>query len=304
MTTGDFELDAMDSFDYADDYAGDYESGVPEGDKEVDALKSGEDQLDMVARLISGEDVDTSEVKPNRNNVMSSRSIGADGKPDYSSQSESLGEPKQKESPLTEQETLYSTQHNERREQIQQAEQWIVNERVKAQAAYERGDMTYEEFQQREFQMGSAYGELTMHAKDWEIEKYKLERQRDQAYKQLEDRLGDRWSPENRHETGLEAAKFLQDRGIDSSLVADIEEPAIVATVVEAMDAIKQSETMKDEIAGLKAQVRRLKKARGEGRARGQRASQAGVTGDKQTDMINEVAALLAGESNRNGGRR
>ena len=289
---------------YDDDYSDDFDSGVPEGDKEVDSLKSGEDQMDMVARLIAGEDSDTSEVESRRNNVMSSRSIGADGKPDYSSQSAEREEPQQKESPLTERETLYGHEHNSQLQQIQQADQWIQSERQQAQADYEAGRMSYEQFQQREYQLGQAYGELSMKAKDWEINQFRLEKQRDQAYKQLEQRLGDRWSPENRHETGVEAAKFLQDRGIDSSLIAEIEEPAIVATVVEAMDAIKQSETMKDEIAGLKAQVRRLKKARGEGRRRGQRASQAGVTGDKQTDMINEVAALLSGEYNPKGGRR
>ena len=106
------------------------------------------------------------------------------------------------------------------------------------------------------------------------------------------------------NEALVDAVSFLRSQGIADSDLATIDDPAIAITAIRAHRAIESESALKDEVAGLKAQVRRLKKARGEGRSRGQRASQVGATGDRQTDMINEVVALLEGNSNPKGGRR
>ena len=87
----------------------DYESGIPESPSdERDALTSGEDELSQIVRLINGEDIDTGGSEAKRTREFSTTNIGADGRRDFSSQSDAPA-PAQQQAPA-EPQTIYGQQ--------------------------------------------------------------------------------------------------------------------------------------------------------------------------------------------------
>ena len=186
-----------------------------------------------------------------------------------------------------------SVEHTQQGEQIQKQAQWLMNERQKGINAYESGQMSYEEFQQREYQYGMAAGQLQRQGYEHELNEYKLKESREASYKYLENELGDDWSMENRGQTAKEAIEWLNAHDIDNSLISDIDDPRVVSAVVKAMRATQRDDKQRDEIAGLKAQIRRLKGMRDTGRKKGQRSAQVGEKRG-QDAVIDEVAALLS----------
>lgn len=295
--------DTYDSYDDGDFSVSDYDdfdSGAEETNARTET-ESTEDTVDLVAQLLRGEEVDDDTIADHksRNPARETMTKDVDG---HGRAFRSEGESQPAQDPVPDYDTVIGNEHANKVAQVQQANQQIQSQRQQLQNQYEAGLISWDDLQRGEYQLGMAYGRVYSASQQLEIDKYRLESQRTQAHKYLEKRLGEAWAPANRRATQLTAIKYLEDRGIDKSLISSIEAPEIVCAIMEASESASKISSLKDEVASLKAANRRLKGQRAEGRSRGQRASQAGVTGKHQDDMLAQVADVIRGA--KKGGRR
>lgn len=186
------------------------------------------------------------------------------------------------------------TEYREREAQLSKAFEDINAHRQTAQAHYEAGNLTYEQFQAAEYQMGVQFGQLRDAAYQHQLEGYQLKDHQRDSHEWLHSTIGDDWSPENRHETAKQAQEWLASMDIDETLMAEVDDPRVAGAIIKSMRAMQRDDSQRAEIESLKAQVRRLK---GEGKIKRERSRKASSVGSKRDQdwQINEVVKLLGG---------
>lgn len=186
------------------------------------------------------------------------------------------------------------TEHKEREVWLNDAAEQINAYRRDVQAQYETGRLTYEEFQQAEYQLGIQMGQLRDASYQHQLEGYRLKDHQRDSHQWLESQIGEDWNPENRHQTAKEAQEWLRSMDIDETMMSEVDDPRVAAAIIRSMRAVQRDEAQRDEIASLKAQVRRLK---GEGKIKRERSRKASSVGSKRDQdwQINEVMKLLGG---------
>ena len=289
----------MDSYD---DYDDDYESGVPENDEGVtDSAERTMDEQEAVMAILSGKDPGDYKAKANDSGT---RVRDVDGSGNVVDRRGDRSAPAQEEGIHEKSEILYQDQINEAKHYAQAQWDQATQAYAKLQQDLQSGEIDLDTFNQQSYALGQAAGQARQMAYESELAGYRIREQRDQAHAELTEVLGEEaWgTKEAREETTRAVYAYCEEMGIDPYHLEGTEDAAIVRALATASKNHILVSEQKDKIAKQAAQIRQLKKARGEGRRQGRKASEAGVKGDKQDAMLNEVMAVLAGADK--GGRR
>lgn len=284
---------------YDDDFDTDYESGVPENDSDhEDSLLSGESEIDQVARLLAGEDIDTSGAQPKRNRELGSVAIGSDGKRDFSSQSDTpVAEPKQGSN---ENQTIYSQQVREAQQTAASEWEGAHKENERLNDLFASGQLSAEDHYRLTHEQGvraSQAKELMMTARIRELEH---EQQKASVIQSLAD-LGDEFSPERIDDTFRSIVDHAKSKGISEEVLAGVENRQELEFLYNAMQNEKKLQAAEMELKAARAMLRKQSKQLKGRREKQTRDASVGV---KNRDTLDQVMEILAGADAPKGGRR
>ena len=263
--------------------------GVPESAQE-NATDRSVSEVEAVMDILQGGDGKGYKAKPN-DSGMRSRDLDANGNPDYSRGGTSTETAQ--EAPIGSA-TIYSQEvKGEMQDLAQQWDQVNANNR-RADEMLRNGDITPEQHHQITFELGQHAGAMQRRAYELRIMELEHGAQLDAQHKELES-LGEDFSPDRRTDTMKAMVDFARENGIGDDVLRGVETKDEAKFIYDAMKNAQKVKELELRLAGKSQKLREANRALGKGRRTGQRASQTGAV-DKQSAMIDQVAALLRGE--------
>ena len=178
--------------------------------------------------------------------------------------------------------------------------QWneALKQNARLEQMYQNGEITHQEFEHYSRQWGMQAGIARSNAMMAQIQSYEYEKQRERAYGQLQQNLGDDFSPAKRDDTLRAVAKWMSSQGLSNDYLREVDDPAIVATAYNAMKAIENDKAQRLELAAYKQKVRELNKKLG---VRQKKQRKDASIGKRNADAIDQVARLLSDNGIRGG---
>lgn len=286
---------------YDDDFDTDFESGIPESPSgSDDALGNTESELDQVVRLLSGEDIDTSGSEAKRNREFSTTNIGADGKRDFSSQSDSVEQASSSESG-SKQQHIYGSQIEQMASTAQSEWHDAHREAQRLQDMFESGQLSAEDHHRLSYQQGqraAAAKEMAYQTRIHELEHGSaIEHNR----KMLETELGEDFGADKLHMTMSDMVEFARKSGISDDVLRGVETVEEAGFIYRAMK--NQNELQRAQLE-LKAARQMLKKQNAQLKGRRVKQSKDANVGQRNRDTIEQVADLLAQSGHGHTGRK
>lgn len=290
-------MDNTEINDGYESYDDDFDSGIDSAD-DVGSYNNAEaataDTTDLVARLISGEDIseeETESVKSrNSGRVMTSRSVDGDGRPDWGTDSRSQGDDGGSDKPDVNN-TIYHQQVQQQGAYAASEWQSAHQEAQRLQDMFESGQLSAEDHHRLSYEQGQRAAAAKEGMYMARIQELEHGQQRQAQMKLLETELGADFAPDKVTTTMHDMVDFARKNGISDDVLQGVE------TVQEAKfiyDAMKNQSELERAQIELKAARQMLKKQNQALKGRRLKQHKDANVGQKNRDTIDEVAELLA----------
>lgn len=160
------------------------------------------------------------------------------------------------------------------------------------------GSIGEQEFNDTAMQLGMQRGQFMRAYQESELDYYRHRDQQQRAMGWLNDQFPGAFdSPEKSQETLNEVTQYLTGQvGFSPDELRELEDPRAIAVVKKSLDATKENERLKQEVAVQKQMLKEYKKKFGANRKSASKSDQIGVRGtSSQEQQIEEVMKLLTG---------
>ena len=251
-------------------------------------------------RLINGEDIDTGGSEAKRTREFSTTNIGADGRRDFSSQSDAPA-PAQQQAPA-EPQTIYGQQVMQVKETAQRVWDDAHREAQRLQDMFESGQLSAEDHYRLSYEQGVKANSAKEAMYQATIQELQYGNQQEQVHKQLEDALGaEVWGKDTRQQTMQDMVDWARSKNLPDDLLMSIDSVDEAKTLYEAFNNERELQNTKLE---LKAARQMLKKQNAQLKGRRMKQHKDANVGQKNRDTIDQVADLLAMNGHGHTGRK
>lgn len=287
-------MDNTEINDSYDDYSDDFDSGIDSADDvgSINEQQETADTVDLVAKLISGEDISDEETAAaksrNRGRETMSRSVDSSGRPDYNTDTladRERGDSEQK------QQHVYSSQIQEMADTAQSEWNAAHKEAERLQELFESGQLSAEDHHRLSYEQGQRAAAAKEMAYQTRIHELEHGNAMETNRKMLETELGEDFSADKMTSTMQDMIEFARKNGISDDVLRGVETVEEAGFIYNAMK--NESELQKAKLE-LKAARQMLKKQNAQLKGRRAKQHKDASVGQKNRDTIDQVADLLA----------